>query len=90
MKDPGSVQFRNVTCEQGWMGNIPIAGLKSQFGYYFTGEVNGKVHLVRMSVLHHFTAWSETLETEQECQSIAQRAKANMGLVFLRKYKYQD
>ena len=42
MKDPGSAQFRSVQCQRGWTGNVPIAGVKAQFGYYFTGEVNAK------------------------------------------------
>lgn len=42
MKDPGSAQFRSVQCGRGWSGNVPIAGVKAQFGYYFTGEVNAK------------------------------------------------
>ena len=40
--DPGSAQFRNVSCHRGWEGNVPISGLAATFGYRFVGSVNGK------------------------------------------------
>ena len=42
MKDPGSAQFSDVKCYQGWEGNVPIAGVTATYGYRFEGRVNAK------------------------------------------------
>lgn len=43
LKDPSSAQFRNSsTCFKGYWKNVPVLGMKAEFGWMQAGEVNGK------------------------------------------------
>jgi hypothetical protein len=43
LKDPSSAQFRSSSsCFKGHWGAAPIFGMKAEFGWVQTGEVNGK------------------------------------------------
>jgi hypothetical protein len=42
MKDPDSVRFSSMECEQGWESSVPIAGVPVTFGWRFVGKINAK------------------------------------------------
>ncbi len=42
LKDPGSAQFRHNSCTKGYWSSVPIAGKPKLFGWFQSGQVNGK------------------------------------------------